>query len=121
MKVTFMGLEESVMIGSHDFLIHSESDLFHIVTDPSNKQIELDPKFASPLAFTFLWDYLEGMHSSIKVDFYALPNEETKDISAWWAELYNIAEYLNFDPNFIKSIRDTVKNGVSKQALFNFV
>lgn len=66
-------------------------------------------------------DFLEGIHSSAKVDFYALPNPEMKDISEWWLELYNAADYLNFDPNFVKSLRDAIKNGISKHALFNFV
>jgi len=35
MTVTFIGLEDTVKIGGHDFLIHSESDIFHIRTDPS--------------------------------------------------------------------------------------
>lgn len=44
-----------------------------------------------------------------------------KDISEWWIELYNASEYLSFDPNFVRLLRESIKNGVSKQALFNFV
>lgn len=100
LTVTFKESEETVLVSSHDFLIHSESDLFHIQSDPTLKQIELDPKHVSPSSLTFMRDFIEGIHLSKKANFETCPDKECTDVSIWWVDLYNAADYLSFDPNF---------------------